>query len=229
MGFLIQLSETKAKAILTLLISDLVDFFNVGKTMNDYQVAQTINMIFEDTRLRNLKPDDFKLCFKRLKSGHYGKSYDRIDGQIIFDALNQYTDERMNECENLSIKQHKEHLDDRSVPADTEGQKKVIEILKESLKDSPVANFIKEENVKKQIVKSARDRFIQSCFTEFYKLWQANPYKPPKKQPAKSPGLIDNDETGGRYIEFNGKIVDEVEYAKIKVTEYDSLLSKGEG
>lgn len=207
--------------------------------MNDHQVGQTINLIFDDIRLRNLKPDDFKLCFNRMKSGYYGKSYDRIDGQIILEALNHYTDERMNECENLSIKRHSEQLEDRDVPVNPEGQKKVLEILKESLKDAPMSNFIKEENKKRVIEKSARDRYIQKCFIDFYNLWKDKPYKAPKQPPCNIPGVLDR-ENSGKFILYNVQVkegnmiktverpIDEVEYVQIKVKEYDTLISKGE-
>ena len=67
--------------------------------MNSSQVATTINLIIEDYSM--LKPDDFKLCFKRAMRGHYGKVYDRIDGELIFEWLEQYLYERDSEIEIL--------------------------------------------------------------------------------------------------------------------------------
>lgn len=88
-----------ALAILVKLINDLLDFFNIGKTMDDGQVISTVNLLLDD--YSQLKPDDFMLCFNRAKKGAYGKVYDRIDGQIIFEWVEKYLLERDSEIEGL--------------------------------------------------------------------------------------------------------------------------------
>ena len=80
------------RSFMVKILNDLLDFFSVGKTMGAVQVAQTADLIIEEYYF--LKPDDFKLCFSRAKKGLYGKVYDRIDGQVIFDWLNTYEKER---------------------------------------------------------------------------------------------------------------------------------------
>jgi len=99
--------ENKLRAFLAKIIIDVVTFFNVGKTMNDIQAAQTADLIIDEYYF--FKPDDFKLCFTRAKKGLYGKVYDRIDGQIIFDWLNSYCKDRLNEAENMSINEANLH------------------------------------------------------------------------------------------------------------------------
>lgn len=93
--------ETKLRAFMAKIIIDVVMFFNVGKIMNDVQAAQTADLIIEEYYF--LKPDDFKLCFTRAKKGYYGKVFDRIDGQVIFEWLNQYTNDRMTTASDTSI------------------------------------------------------------------------------------------------------------------------------
>lgn len=83
----------KVQAFVGKMIIDVAMFFNVGKMINEVQVASVANLIIEEYYF--LKPDDFKLCFNRAKKGKYGKVYDRIDGQVIFDWLNTYVEERM--------------------------------------------------------------------------------------------------------------------------------------
>lgn len=80
------------RAIISLLISDVVHFFNVGKTMNDIQVAMTCDLIID--AYPYLKLEDLKLCFKNAMLLKYGKLYDRIDGAIIIGWLMGYTQER---------------------------------------------------------------------------------------------------------------------------------------
>lgn len=97
-------STVKARALITHMLIDLVKFLNVGKTMNAEQVAQTAEIIMYDYAY--LKVEDFKLCFNNVKKGRYGKTYDRIDGQVILDFLNTYVDDRIREADQLSYNDH---------------------------------------------------------------------------------------------------------------------------
>lgn len=97
-------SPVKARALIAHMIIDLVKFLNVGKTMNAEQVAQTAEIILYDYAY--LKVEDFKLCFSKAKKGLYGKTYDRIDGQVILDFLNTYVEERIREADNQSYNDH---------------------------------------------------------------------------------------------------------------------------
>lgn len=85
------------------ILNDLLDFFSIGKTIGAIQVAATADLIIEEYYF--LKPDDFKLCFNRAKKGYYGKVYDRIDGQVIFEWLNRYTNDRMTTASDTSIQE----------------------------------------------------------------------------------------------------------------------------
>jgi hypothetical protein len=98
--------EMTAKALLSMIIIETVDFFNVGKTMSDRQIAQTIDLILED--YFEYKPDFFVLCFNRAKKGAYGKSFDRIDGQIIFEWLAQFEYEYLSEIEHVRTQEKKQ-------------------------------------------------------------------------------------------------------------------------
>lgn len=97
--------EIKVKALLSILLIDTLDFFNLGNTMNDRQIAQTVDLILEDYSV--YKIDYFSLCFKRAKKGFYGKQYNRIDGEIIFEWLRLFDVEYTNEIEKERIKEKK--------------------------------------------------------------------------------------------------------------------------
>jgi hypothetical protein len=96
--------QTAVKAILSILVTDVVNFLSVGKTMNADQVMKTVELILED--YSHLKPDDFKLCFTRAKKGYFGKSYDRIDGMVIFEWLQMYEFEKSDEIEHYREKEN---------------------------------------------------------------------------------------------------------------------------
>lgn len=74
--------------------------------MGGDQVRQTADMILED--YSHFKPEDFKLCFSRAKKGHYGKLYDRLDGQIIMGWLMDYDNERDGEIEVIRAKDNRQ-------------------------------------------------------------------------------------------------------------------------
>ncbi|WP_129714648.1 DUF6633 family protein [Pedobacter sp. SYP-B3415] len=91
-------------AVLNVMVSDLVTFFNLGKNMNDEQVKITVQLIIEDYWY--LKPEDFKYCFSQAKRGVYGKQYDRLDGQVILSWLEQYSNARADQADAISYRQH---------------------------------------------------------------------------------------------------------------------------
>ena len=88
-----------ARAILVIAINELVSFFNVGKTMNDVQVALTADLIID--RFYYLKLEEIKLCFHNAMVS--GKVYDRLDGNVILGWLNEYDAQRDEIVSSLSI------------------------------------------------------------------------------------------------------------------------------
>lgn len=101
-----ELGDMHTKAILTIIIDDLINFFSIGKSMGADQIAQTIQLIQEEYFM--LKPEDFKLCFNNAKKGKYGKVYDRLDGQIILEWISKYQADRFSHSEQKSIQRHYE-------------------------------------------------------------------------------------------------------------------------
>lgn len=87
-------SETDARALLYIAICELCDFFNVGKNMNDTQVALTVDLILES--FWHLKLEEIKFCFRRAMSAQ--QLYDRLDGNIILGWLRDYDAERTEEA-----------------------------------------------------------------------------------------------------------------------------------
>jgi hypothetical protein len=95
--------EESAKAVMVLILSDLVDFFNVGNSMNASQVMNTAELVLD--AYGYLKIDDFKLCFDQAKRGAYGPVY-RMDGNVILSWIRQYANDRMNAADEASYAQH---------------------------------------------------------------------------------------------------------------------------
>jgi hypothetical protein len=84
--------ENVLRAFLVEALSDLIMFFNVGKTVNPHQLVQVVELITDNYYY--LRPSELKYCFNQAKIGRYGKLYDRIDGSIIFEWIEKYLLER---------------------------------------------------------------------------------------------------------------------------------------
>lgn len=195
-----RVSKSAATAILSHLMNDVIDFLNVGMSMEGKQLLQTVELVLNDTLTKNLKPEDFKVCFENAKKGIYGENYNRIDGQVIFKWLYRYCNDKADYAENISIKEHAEFEKKRlEQAANPEGQKRVADILKS-------ANMGAMENEKlKDTVKhipNERALYIQKCLTDFDKQHKIEGLNVP-----------------GRYIMYMGQPVDQVEFTEIKLKE----------
>lgn len=101
-----EMGETYTKALLVKLLADLVKFFNVGKSMNSDQLAQTVDLLLQEFYW--LKLEDYKVFFNRMKSGYYTKLYDVLDGSVIMVQLREYCKERIEKAEDMVINRHEQ-------------------------------------------------------------------------------------------------------------------------
>lgn len=212
-----------AKKILSYMIADVTGFLNVGKTMDAAQILTTADLIIRDLNFKNLKPDDFKVCFDNAKKGYYGKSYDRIDGMVICEWLSAYVAEKSTLIEDISFNEHEKikktgnviapevvtFYKERLSEAEKTAEKKIttgVRIENIDGKDKYIVNQIPEKEYKelqkepvKHAAKSPRDVFIQKCFSEFDDLC------------ARSPSLDKNgQEIPGKYTDM--EITDTIRY-----------------
>jgi hypothetical protein len=249
-GLLNIVSPDTAKTLLTVIITDLVEFLNVGMTMNVPQIEVCVHMILSDPVTKNLKPEDFKVCFDQFKKT--GKTYNRVDGQVIFNIIYEYAKARLELTQMFSDNEHQSKRLKNNVI-----QPEVVEMYKEALKiaedrqkapnkvklradgkyevdsltQEEVLEQEKNELEKKRrrfpvIEKSPRDLFIQKCFDEFEILAD------------RKPSIDRDDKKGrtipGRYIDMevtemidNHQVthvrpVDQVEYAQFKLAQWDT-------
>lgn len=184
--------EMSVKAILAILIANTVGFLNVGKSMNDKQIAQTIDLILEDYSV--YKIDYFVLCFNRAKKGWYGKQYDRIDGQVIFNWLAAFDEEYCREIEqarrNEKILMEKDTVlpeENKAVP--------MPEYVKETLKELRAKDI--KQSIHKEI--SEEQKIINGFISDF------------------NAALKDDISTGTRFIEVGGRFMDIQEYVNYRL------------
>ncbi len=101
-----------ARAIVVQIITDVALFFNTGQNMNQDQVADLTEFILSDYYYLNIA--DLKLCFNNGKKGRYGKVF-RVDGSIILEWLEKYTNDRLNAADEESYKEHQSTTGDRKL------------------------------------------------------------------------------------------------------------------
>lgn len=208
MANLVMVNKPKAQAILLLMIDDLEKFLNISVRLSESQQFQTVDLILNDVNFKNLKPDDFKVCFDNAKKGYYGKSYNRIDGMIVCEWLSIYCSERADVCESMAIQKAAEEKKKGNLIAP-----EVVELYHKIYDENNGFKEIEKKNeipVKKVIQKSARDIFIQKCLTEFDNISEVK-YENGKEVP-------------GKYLKAGNEHLDVVGYTELKLTEYDNSL-----
>lgn len=102
-----ELGESTVLGFLKLHIIDLRVFLNIGKSMSDSQTEQTAMLILDE--FPALTVADIKLFFTKIKKGHYGQIYDRLDGQLILIWLKKYFEERCDTAELDTQTKSQEH------------------------------------------------------------------------------------------------------------------------
>ena len=166
--------------------------------MKHEQIVTTAELILNDYWA--LKPEDLKLCFDNAKKGKYGKIYDRIDGQIIFEWLELYLEERAQAIETLRRNESQQHKKDSGIP--------IIPMLPISEKDKPVPmpEWFKIPEKKapeintRPLNQTDQQKQINGWIREFDALWMSQG----------SPG-------GKRFVTIDNKKIDVSEYLELKV------------
>lgn len=144
----IAFGQAVPKAALVKLFEDFLNFLNLGKTMNGNQVVQTVELILDQYAHLNLL--DFKLFFKKLKLGDYGKFYDRVDGSVVLDNLMYYSEDKLSQ---IRFNNDNSHAKNKKQEKVTIFHPDVVEALKKAVGSAKVYDdgFIyREERPKTQ-------------------------------------------------------------------------------
>jgi len=184
-----ELGEATVLALLNILIVNLSRFLNVGKQISRDQAILTSKMILSSYPM--LKPDDFKLCFDRIKAGRYGQIYDRMDGNVILEKISMYYDERCQYFEGKSVYEHKaQQKEEQSAP------------MPDNVKD--IIKQLNEKKHKKTEIKRHDQTADQKLFNGFIDQFD----KLHRNRPAKV--------KGGRFIKRYGRTMNVAEYLDYK-------------
>jgi hypothetical protein len=83
--------------------------FNVIRPMNAFQIAECAYAIIQSAEEDYLSLEDLILFFAGAKQSKYGKVYDRLDQQVIFEMLEVYRQERHATYLAMKEEQHSNH------------------------------------------------------------------------------------------------------------------------
>jgi hypothetical protein len=84
--------DPKTLVVVGYLIGEVVEFFNVGKSMSDSQIGSTARLILGNHW--HLTVGELKLCFNWGMAGKFGRLYDRLDGGVLLEWIERYTEIR---------------------------------------------------------------------------------------------------------------------------------------
>lgn len=105
-GLVNEYGKEKIHGLLIIMLTDFCNFYNVIRPMTATQIVdcafELINTSIEDY----LAIEDFTIFFQGAKNGNYGKIYDRLDQQTIFDMLEVYRQDRYEKY--YKVKEEKE-------------------------------------------------------------------------------------------------------------------------
>ncbi len=96
--------ERVTALLLARLIAHTSSFFKVGGAMDHANALETAYLIIDNYYWLSLA--DFKLCFQMGKAFQFGKLYDRFDGAIIMQWLDEYNNLRVKTSEQIRDKEH---------------------------------------------------------------------------------------------------------------------------
>ena len=159
--------EAIARAVLVIIMNDMLDFFNAGNDMKDTQVAMTVDFILEEYPY--MQTDDITLCFRNAMKGKYGKLYNRIDGQIIMGWIKAYNSERCTAAQVASENESKTRKQDEKSVSYTQyfdmirekaanGDKEALKAMNNAFSINKLMKVDKTARLKKQLEEFDRKR-----------------------------------------------------------------------
>jgi hypothetical protein len=191
--------EIVAQALVTVFVTDFLKNFNVVRPMSVEQVVSCVKTIMD--KYYYFKPEDFKYCFDNVLFGHYGqdgKVLDRIDTATILKWLTIHSNQRIEEAESFSEKNHEEIKSQKTLVV----SEKILEVFKAAVPDVDKAIPIMRPMKPKRLMSPFELELVKHFdnFSELHKV-----------APVNQPGDIEP------LIEYDGKKMNAPDYVRIMI------------
>lgn len=105
-GLVEQYGAKRIHQLLVVLLTEFCNTFNVIRPMSANQIVSCASEILNTSNEDYLSMEDLTIFFQGAKTGKYGKVYDRLDQQMIFEMLEIYRQERHEQYQNIKDEQH---------------------------------------------------------------------------------------------------------------------------
>lgn len=169
-------SPDNARALLSIAICEVCDFFNVGKNMNDVQIALTVDLIIE--RFWHLKIEEIKHCFRRAIMCE--KLFDRLDGNIILGWLKAYEAERTEAAISLSEQEDARRYNPTARSKDAIRPSDLLLQLKQKSEDGDASATEAYENLKELLGRAHTPKTTEEEKKRAFRQWYHKEYMPSK-------------------------------------------------
>lgn len=128
--------------------------------MSDTMRSMIADLVVRDYKHMNLA--DLKLCMMNGISGKYGKIFNRVDVEVVLGWCKAYWEERLQEAELVSQREHEKAKKETSEPITDEQFAENMQKLKDTMK----ANGIDVDEAKKEDTEEEKERFkkVQSAW-----------------------------------------------------------------
>ena len=87
----VEIANENNKKVVVQMIVDLNRFVNTARTMNEYQIGETIKMMYRE--YPNMTLQEYQFFFNKIKAGYFGQLYESMDGIKIMAFLKQFYEE----------------------------------------------------------------------------------------------------------------------------------------
>lgn len=163
----LNIGDRELITILSSMILRASDHFNITNNVSENQAIDTASLLLEKYGYETL--EDFSLIFKKAKKAEFGKVYNRIDTQIIFEWCEKHFEDKaiLREQIHRNIKHEGIKNDQDSVKmieSNFELGKPIIDALKEAVFYDPEEekkeidfDAWRKEYLKSKILKSGKD------------------------------------------------------------------------
>lgn len=149
-------NENYLKALMVKWMNSFLRFYSTNGTMDEMQVADTINLILEE--YPHYCQEDIKLFFNMAKKGKFGQIFGRIDGEVILRWMKDYNKLRCAKAEESSINEKAIVDSDKYILSTPENidsyreYKRIQELAKQGDKDALAAlgkyGIVENERIK---------------------------------------------------------------------------------
>lgn len=169
--------------ILSMMISEVNDFFNVRGNMSTKQIKLTAELVIDNPGFYDLTLGNIKACFRHKMMTE--KLYDRLDGNIIIGWLREFKSDMADHCETVNegqdrLRQREESsgtagaithaaymamLEARANDGDTDAQKTLDAYRRRERVPTPEQIRRKqfEETLHKELYRKNREKYLRDA------------------------------------------------------------------